>query len=52
MMKQGINRSHEQTFEDALTASGDLSTILMFSEDRKEGLAAFKEKRKPEFKGE
>ena len=52
MIKQGINRSHEQTFEDALTASGDLSTILMFSEDRKEGLAAFKEKRKPEFKGE
>jgi enoyl-CoA hydratase/3-hydroxypropionyl-coenzyme A dehydratase len=50
-MKQAINRSHGQTFEDALTAGGDMSALLMFSEDRKEGLAAFQEKRKPEFKG-
>lgn len=50
-MKQAINRSPEQTFEDALTQGGDLSALLMFSEDRAEGVAAFKEKRKPEFKG-
>ncbi|NKB29195.1 MAG: hypothetical protein GKR99_17215 [Rhodobacteraceae bacterium] len=51
MMKQAINRAHEQTFDDALTAGGDLSALLMFSEDREEGLAAFREKRPPEFKG-
>lgn len=50
-MKQAINRSHGQSFEEALIEGGDLSALLMFSEDRKEGLAAFKEKRKPEFKG-
>ena len=51
-VKQAINRSGHQTFDQALTESGDLSALLMFSEDRKEGLDAFLEKRKPEFKGE
>lgn len=52
MLKQAINRSHQQTYEEALNAGGDLSALLMFSEDRQEGLAAFTEKRKAEFKGE
>ena len=51
-IKQAINRAPGQTFEEALTAGGDLSALLMFSDDRKEGLAAFVEKRKPEFRGE
>lgn len=51
-LKQAINRSGQQTFDEALTAGGDLSALLMFSADRKEGLSAFLEKRKPEFKGE
>lgn len=51
-LKQAINRAHSQSFEEALNAGGDLSALLMFSEDRKEGLAAFLEKRDPEFKGE
>lgn len=51
-VKQAINRAPSQTFEEALATGGDLSALLMFSEDRKEGLAAFVEKRKPEFKGE
>ena len=49
--KQAISRAGHQTFEQALTEGGDLSALLMFSEDRKEGLRAFMEKRKPEFKG-
>ena len=51
-LKQAINRAHGQTFEEALNSGGDLSALLMFSEDRKEGLAAFLEKRDPKFKGE
>ena len=51
VIKQAINRAPSQSFDEALDAGGDLSALLMFSEDRKEGLAAFTEKRKPEFKG-
>ena len=51
-LKQAINRAPRQTFEEALNTGGDLSALLMFSEDRKEGLDAFLEKRKPEYKGE
>ena len=50
-LKQAINRAPSQTFEQALDAGGDLSALLMFSEDRKEGLAAFLERRAPEFAG-
>ncbi|MDE2789578.1 MAG: enoyl-CoA hydratase/isomerase family protein [Paracoccaceae bacterium] len=51
-IKQAINRAHEQSFDQALAAGGDLSALLMFSEDRNEGLKAFLEKRDPEFRGE
>lgn len=51
-VKQAINRAGSQTFEQALDAGSDLSALLMFSEDRKEGLAAFHDKRDPEFTGE
>jgi enoyl-CoA hydratase len=51
VIKQAINRAPSQTFEEALNVGGDLSALLMFSEDRHEGVAAFLEKRKPEFKG-
>ena len=51
-VKQAINRAPDQTFEQALSAGGDLSALLMFSADRKEGLAAFVEKREPNWKGE
>lgn len=52
VLKQAINRAPSQTFDEALNAAGDFSALLMFSEDRREGLAAFLEKRKPEFKGQ
>ena len=51
-LKQAIARAPRQTFDEALTAGGDLSALLMFSRDREEGLKAFMEKRPPEFKGE
>ncbi len=50
-VKQAINRAPSQTFDEALNAGGDLSALLMFTEDRKEGLAAFVEKRKPRWRG-
>ena len=50
--KQAVNRARSQTFEEALSAGGDLSALLMFSQDRREGLDAFKEKREPDFRGE
>lgn len=49
--KQAINRSGHQSFDEALTEGGDLSALLMASEDRKEGLTAFMEKRKPKWTG-
>lgn len=51
-LKQAINRAPEQSFDEALDAGGDLSALLMFSQDRKEGLAAFLEKRDPKWTGE
>ena len=50
-VKQAIDRAPYQTFEQALNSGGDLSALLMFSDDRQEGLAAFIEKRKPVWKG-
>lgn len=52
MAKQAVDRARGQTFDDALTAGGEFSALLFFSRDRQEGLLAFKEKRKPDFKGE
>ena len=49
--KQAVHRARSQTFAEALTAGGDLSALMLFSQDREEGLAAFAEKRNPEFKG-
>lgn len=51
LMKQAAGRARSQSFEQALASGGEMSAMLMFSEDRVEGLLAFREKRKPEFKG-
>jgi enoyl-CoA hydratase/carnithine racemase len=46
-----IDQGVDMTLRQALHQEGDLSFALSFSEDREEGLRAFKEKRKPEFSG-
>ena len=51
-VKQAINRARHQSFDDALSEGGDLSALLAGTADRREGLAAFAEKRKPNWKGQ
>jgi len=46
-----IDQGVDMTARQGLMQEGDLSFALSFSEDRNEGLTAFKEKRKPDFKG-
>jgi len=52
MIKQAVNRGGELPLPLAFHQEADLSYLLTFSEDRREGLAAFAEKRKPVFKGQ
>ena len=49
--KEAISRGIEMPLEQALRYETDLTIILQTTEDRAEGVKAFLEKRKPEFKG-
>jgi 2-(1,2-epoxy-1,2-dihydrophenyl)acetyl-CoA isomerase len=49
--KQGLDRSGEVSFEEALAWEGQSQSICFATEDVLEGLAAFREKRSPGFQG-
>lgn len=51
LAKEAVLKGYEMPLESALAFERKAFTLLFATEDRKEGIAAFVEKRKPEFKG-
>jgi 2-(1,2-epoxy-1,2-dihydrophenyl)acetyl-CoA isomerase len=51
MMKKLIDRAHSSTLEEILEQERIIQTMMVQTEDHLEGIAAFKEKRKPQFQG-
>jgi enoyl-CoA hydratase len=51
LAKEGVNRAFETTLSAGLDVERKLFHLAHGTEDAREGLAAFAEKRKPEFKG-
>jgi enoyl-CoA hydratase len=51
LAKEAVNRAYETTLTTGLDVERKLFHLAHSTEDAKEGLAAFGEKRKPEFKG-
>jgi enoyl-CoA hydratase len=49
--KQAINASYEMALTDGLALERQLFYLLFASDDQKEGMAAFLEKRSPVFRG-
>jgi enoyl-CoA hydratase/carnithine racemase len=52
MSKQAIDRGMDMTRLDGLMQEGDLFQMLYFSDDMREGMRAFAEKRHARFRGE
>jgi enoyl-CoA hydratase len=51
LAKEAVNAAYEMGLTDALAHERRLFYLLFASEDQKEGMAAFLEKREPDFKG-
>ena len=51
MAKEAVNAAYEMSLTDALAHERRLFYLLFASEDQKEGMAAFLEKREPDFRG-
>ena len=51
LAKEAVNSAYEMSLTDALAHERRLFYLLFASEDQKEGMAAFLEKRAPDFKG-
>ncbi|MEX0729620.1 MAG: enoyl-CoA hydratase/isomerase family protein [Aquisalimonadaceae bacterium] len=51
MSKTAVDRGVDATLADGMAQEGDLAYLLYFSEDRNEGLSAFREKRQARFRG-
>ncbi|MEO6578781.1 MAG: enoyl-CoA hydratase-related protein, partial [Candidatus Limnocylindria bacterium] len=49
--KEAVNAAFEMSLTDALAHERRLFYLLFASEDQKEGMAAFLEKREPDFRG-
>jgi enoyl-CoA hydratase len=51
LAKEAVNAAYEMSLTDALAHERRLFYLLFASDDQKEGMAAFLEKRQPDFKG-
>jgi 2-(1,2-epoxy-1,2-dihydrophenyl)acetyl-CoA isomerase len=51
LAKQGLDRGYEASFAQALAWEGQAQSLCFSTEDMKEGVAAFLEKRPPKFEG-
>jgi enoyl-CoA hydratase len=50
MTKETVNRAYETTLSEGIRFERRVFHAMFATEDQKEGMAAFSEKRKPEFK--